>query len=138
MITHKPLLDVQKVIDHYTKKDGAPIKYVCSSSITENGNAAADIFYRDMPHPEFGNRYFGLYWSTASGNVMIANADKIEDFEFGLVEDGNGDLHYSRHRWDYLSFSNGNMIDGGRAYIKSSGCKVYVYRVKDGEMVENG
>ena len=29
-------------------------------------------------------------------------------------------------------------VDGGRAYIKSSGCKVYVYRVKDGEMVENG
>ena len=137
MIVHKPLMDVQKVIEHYTEKDGVPIKYVCSSSITENGTAAADIFYRDTPHPKFGNRYFGLYWSTAVGKVMIANADKIEDFEFALVEDENGDLHYSRHRWDYLSFSNGNMIDGGRAYIKSSGCKLYVYRIKNGEMVEN-
>lgn len=138
MIIHKPLMDAQKVIDHYTEKDNVPIKYVCSSSITESGTAAADIFYRDTPHPEFGNRYFGLYWSTATGKLMIANADKIEDFEFGLVEDENGNLHYSRHRWDYLSFSNGNMIDGGRSYIKSSGSNPYLYRIKNGEMVENG
>ena len=26
------------------------------------------------------------------------------------------------------------MIDGGRAYIKSSGCPVYMYVVLDGEM----
>jgi len=29
----------------------------------------------------------------------------------------------------------GNMIDGGRSYIRSSGCPVYSYVVRDGEMV---
>ena len=137
MIKHEPLFNTQRSCELYSKKDGVPVAYVCTSALG-NEAQAMDIFYRDTPHPEFGNRYFGLYWSTASGKVMIANADKIEDFEFALVEDENGDLQYSRHRWDYLSFSNGNMIDGGRAYTRSSGCKVYVYRVKDGEMVENG
>ena len=97
-----------------------------------------DIFFRETPHPEFGNRYFGLYRNAISGNLMITNADRIESVEFGLVEDDTGDLQYSAHRHDYKQFNNGNMIDGGRAYIKSSGCKLYVYRVKDGEMVENG
>ena len=30
---------------------------------------------------------------------------------------------------------HGNMIDGGRSYIRSSGCPVYSYVVRDGEMV---
>jgi len=33
-------------------------------------------------------------------------------------------------------FENGNMIDGGRSYIKSSGCPVYMHVVRDGEMVK--
>jgi len=28
------------------------------------------------------------------------------------------------------------MIDGGRSYIKSSGCPVYMHVVRDGEMVK--
>jgi hypothetical protein len=91
-----------------------------------------DIFYRETPHPQFGNRYFGLYHN---GNLMIANADRIESVEFGLVEDDEDGLQYSAHRHDYKMFENGNMIDGGRSYIRSSGCTVYRYVVRDGEMV---
>ena len=71
------------------------------------------------------------------GVLMITNADKVEDFEFGLIEDDDGNLQYSSHRWDYKQFKNGNMIDGGRSYIKSSMCPIYMHVVRDGEMVES-
>jgi len=137
MIKHEPLFNTQKVCEHYSEKDGVPVTYVCTSALG-NEAQAMDIFFRETPHPEFGNRYFGLYRNAISGNLMITNADRIESVEFGLIEDDVGDLQYSAHRHDYKQFNNGNMIDGGRAYIKSSGCNLYVYRVKDGEMVENG
>jgi len=137
MIKHEPLFNTQKVCEHYSEKDGVPVTYVCTSALG-NEAQAMDIFFRETPHPEFGNRYFGLYRNAISGNLMITNADRIESVEFGLIEDDTGDRQYSAHRHDYKQFNNGNMIDGGRAYTRSSGCKVYVYRVKDGEMVENG
>ena len=140
MIKHEPQFDTNKICKHYSEKDGVAVKYVCTSAL--GGEAQAmDIFYRDTPHPEFGNRYFGLYYSTATRliqkrHIMITNADRIEKQEFGLVQDDDGDLQYSAHRHDYKQFGNGNMIDGGRAYIKSSGCHVYMYAVRDGKMVE--
>lgn len=57
--------------------------------------------------------------------------------EFMLEEgDDEGNLQYSADRHDYKMFENGNMIDGGRAYIKSSRCEVKYYVVRNGEMVE--
>jgi hypothetical protein len=132
IIHHEPLFDTNKVCEHYTEKDGVPITYVCTSALGDEAQAM-DIFYRETPHPQFGNRYFGLYHN---GNLMIANADRIESVEFGLVEDDDGDLQYSAHRHDYKLFENGNMIDGGRAYIKSSMCEIKHYVVRNGEMVE--
>jgi len=136
MIKHIPTLDTDTVCEHYSKKDGVPVKYVCSSTAVKHGTQSVDIFYRDTPHPEFGNHYFGLYHSPHSNNLMITNADKVEEFEFGLVEDDDGDLQYSADRWDYKQFENGNMIDGGRSYIKSSGCPIHMHVVRDGEMVK--
>ena len=133
MIKHEPLFDTDKICEHYSKKDGVPVTYVCTSALGDEAQAM-DIFYRDTPHPTFGNRYFGLFHSM-SGDLMITNADKIEQAEFGLVEDDDGNLQYSAHRHDYKRFENGNMIDGGRAYIKSSMCEVKHYVVRDGEMV---
>jgi len=135
MIKHEPHFDTEKIIEHYTKKDGVPITYVCTSALGHEAQAM-DIFYRETPHPEFGNRYFGLYRNAMSGDIMITNADRIEQAEFELVEDDDGNLQYSAHRHDYKRFENGNMIDGGRAYIKSSMCEVKHYVVRNGEMVE--
>ena len=135
MIKHEPQFDTEKVCKHYSEKDGVPVKYVCTSALGDEAQAM-DIFYRDTPHPEFGNRYMGLYHHPMTSNLMITNADRIETQEFGLVEDGDDNLQYSAHRHDYKMFENGNMIDGGRAYIKSSGCPVYMYAVRDGKMVE--
>jgi hypothetical protein len=59
-VMHNPLIDTDKVCKHYSEKDGVPIKYVCTSALGDEAQAM-DIFYRDTPHPEFGNRYIGLY-----------------------------------------------------------------------------
>lgn len=132
-IQHYPLFNIQKAEAHYTKKDGVDVKYVCTTDLTAS-DVPMDIFYRAEPHPEFGNRYFGLY-KAAGGHLMITNADAVESFEYGLVEDDDGDLQYSQHRWDYRRFDNGNMIDGGRAYVRSNGCKIHAHVVRNGEMI---
>jgi hypothetical protein len=133
MIKHEPQFNTDKLCEHYSNKDGVPVNYVCTSALGDEARAI-DIFYRETPHPEFGNRYFGLF--ALSGNLMITNADKIEQAEFGLVEDDDGNLQYSAHRHDYKQFENGNMIDGGRSYIKSSGCPIHMHVVRNGEMVK--
>lgn len=135
MIKHEPVFPIEKVIEHYSEKDGVPVKYICTTDIN-NSDMPADIFFRETPHPEFGNRYFGLFYDH-SGRVMITNADRVEEFKFGMVENDNGELEYSRSHHDYRCFENGNMIDGGRNYIRSSlnGCTVY--HVVNGEFVED-
>jgi hypothetical protein len=50
---------------------------------------------------------------------MITNADVIESFEFGMIE-VDGKYYYSQSHHDYKVVGD-KMIDGGRAYIKSSG-----------------
>lgn len=131
-IKHYPITNITKVEELYSEKDGVPVKHVCT---TEFGDAIADIFYRETPHPKFGNRYFCLFFR--GDDLYVANADSVENLNFGMVENDDGDLEYSRSRHDYKSFNNGNMIDGGRDYIRSSG-KVKIYVVRDGVMTTFG
>jgi hypothetical protein len=126
------MTDTDKVCKLYSEKDGVPVKYVCT---TEFNNAIADVFYRETPHPEFGNKYFSILFR--DDKMYIANADQVEDCAFGMVENDEGNLEYSIYRHDYKSFKNGNMIDGGRDYIRSSG-KVKVFVVRDGIMKHFG
>jgi hypothetical protein len=134
MIKHFPLTDINNVTAFYSVKDGVPVTYVCTTEFRRS-DSPVDIFYRETAHPEFGNRYFGLGYDYDADNYVIFNADKVEDLTFGMVEDDDGNLQYSQFRHDYKSFKNGNMIDGGREYIRSSGnCCIYV--VKDGNMIE--
>ena len=135
-ITHRPMFDVARVEKLYSEKDGVPVRYVCTSAVGSESQAM-DIYYRATPHPEFGNRYFGLYRGTYTGEVMITNADKIEDAEFGMVE-VDGQLHYSQHRHDYYSVG-GVAVDGGRAYFRRAGdlsVPAKFLKVKDGEFVD--
>jgi hypothetical protein len=74
MIKHEPLFDTDKICEHYTKKDGVPVTYVCTSALRGEAQAM-DIFYRETPHPEFGNRYFGLFRDAFNDNLMITNAE---------------------------------------------------------------
>jgi hypothetical protein len=121
-IHHRPILDTKRVCELYSAKDGVPVTYVCTSALGSE-EWAMDIFYRETPHPEFGNRYFGLYksynYDSAEGALMITNADKVEDLTFEMIK-VNDQWHYSQHRHDFHSVGD-VAIDGGRAYIKLVG-----------------
>ena len=134
MIKHEPVFNTEKVVEEYEKQDGVPVKYVCTTDIYHS-DVPVDVFYRETPHPQFGNRYLALYHDY-HGRVMISNADKVEELEFGMVVNDEGDWEYSQSHHDYKSFNNGSMIDGGRQYIRSSGFHE-VYKIVDGEFVKN-
>ena len=136
MIKHFPITNTDKVCYIYSAKDGEPINYVCTTDF-KTSDRPVDIFYRNTPHPTFGNRYFGIGINHEDGSYVIFNADRVEDFTFGLIEDDDGNLQYSQSNYDYKSFDNGNMIDGGREYIRSSYSDVHIYVVRDGKMVKN-
>jgi hypothetical protein len=134
-IQHSPLFNTKKAEEIYTERDGVLVKYVCTTATQEGGDFAADIFYRETPHPVFGNYYFGIYSNPYAGNaqVMICNADTVESFDFGMVE-SKGKYYYSQHRHDYKVIDD-KMIDGGRAYIRSGAHDVDVFKIQDGEFV---
>lgn len=132
-IKHYPITNISKVEKLYSEKDGVPVKHVCTTEFADG--IIADVFYRETPHPVFGNRYFAILFR--DDKPYIANADKVENMSFGMVINDEGAWEYSRSRHDYKRFKNGNMIDGGRDYIKSSG-KVKVFVVRDGAMISFG
>ena len=139
-IKHNPIFDTSAIIQHYEAKDGVPIKYICTSALN-HGTVAADVFYRETAHPDFGNKYFGLYLNPYSGEpggsrIMITNADCIENLDFEVV-DVDGTLHYSQHRHDFRSVGD-VAIDGGRAYIRLVGNVSRprkTLKVKNGEFI---
>lgn len=133
MFKHTPIFNTETICDHYSKKDGVNIKYVCTTDL-RGSDVPADVFYRETPHPQFGNRYFGLFVSPITSDLLITGADLVEDFEFGMIKDNEGNYHYSQSHHDYKTI-DGKMIDGGRAYTRSSG-EVEYFKIKDGEFVK--
>mgnify|MGYP006101047729 FL=1 len=131
-IQHSPLFDTAKVEKIYSEKDGVDVKYVCTSALGSQ-DFATDVFYRPTPHPEFGNKYFGLYHDHMRGHMMITSADTIESLDFGMIE-SKGKYYYSQHRHDYKVIDD-KMIDGGRAYIRSGTHDVDVFKIQSGEFV---
>lgn len=138
-IKHHPLFDTARAEKLYSEKDNVTVKYVCTSAIGSEAQAI-DIFYRETPHPKFGNRYFGLYRNqhfASDGTVMITNADKIEEAEFGMIEGTEG-WEYSQHRHDYRQVGD-CAIDGGRSYVKRVGdlsVPTKSMKIVDGQFVE--
>jgi len=140
-ISHRPMLDTARVSEHYSAKDGVDVKYVCTSALRDEAQAM-DIYYRETPHPEFGNRYFGLYFRSTGPldeqrQLCITNADRIEEAEFGMKE-VDGQWHYSQHRHDFHTVGDVS-LDGGRAYFRVVGnvnTPTKFFEIKDGEFVE--
>jgi len=132
-INHENLFDIEKVTAHYTEKDGVEVKYVCTTDLNAS-DVPVDVYYRATPHPQFGNHYFGLYYDHVRDHMMITNADVVESLEFGMIR-VDGKYYYSQSHHDYKVVGD-KMIDGGRAYIRSSGCDL-VMRVKDGKFYAN-
>lgn len=52
-VKHNPTVDIEKVCEIYSKRDGVPIKYVCTTDL-RSSDAPVDIFYRSTPHPQLG------------------------------------------------------------------------------------
>ncbi len=140
-IAHQPITKIQSVIDSYTKRDGVPITYVCTTG-KEFSVDHGDVFYRDTPHPEFGNNYFISALDkttrlTKQPLYTIASADWVEDLSFGMIK-VDEQYHYSRSRHDYVAVGD-SFIDGGRAYVRRGGVTVppmITLKVKDGNFVE--
>lgn len=131
-IHHDPNFDVEKVTEHYTNKDGVPVTYVCTTDLNAS-DVPVDVYYRETPHPQFGNHYFGLFYDNVRGHMMICNADIVESLDFGMIE-VDGKYYYSASHHDY-KVVEGKMIDGGRVYIRSShGAEVF--QVKKGKFVK--
>lgn len=130
-IHHSPIFDQDKIIKHYTEKDGVEVKYVCTTDLRAS-DVPVDVYYRETPHPQFGNRYFGLYYDTVRDHMMITNADIVEELEFGMVVGPDKRYYYSQSHHDYKVLENGAMIDGGRAYVRSHGGAILMF-VKNGE-----
>jgi hypothetical protein len=141
-VKHFPMLDVQTAERLYSEKDGVPVKYVCTTELKSYGTVR-DVFYREMPHPVFGNRYFGLGYSydfSGKTQLTIANADAVETLEFICIEDR--DLWtYSQGTHDFRSWGK-VAIDGGRSYLRLVGdvgqVESAIFAVKDGEFKWKG
>ena len=131
-IQHDPQFNPTKVEQLYTEKDGVEVKYVCTTDLKAS-DVPCDIFYRATPHPEFGNRYFGLYHDHVRGHTMITNADVVESLEFGMI-DVDGKYYYSQSHHEYKSFADGEFIDGGRAYVRTN-CPTVMMRVINGKFI---
>lgn len=131
-IKHEPFLDIAKVEKLYSEKDGVDVKYVCTTDIKQS-DSPIDVFYRETPHPEFGNRYFGLFYDNYVGRLFILNADSVEDLDFGMIEH-EGVYYYSKSHHDCKVVGD-KMIDGGREYIRSGDHPVIPMKVKDGNFV---
>ena len=133
-IHHSPNFHTEKIVEEYTKRDGVEVRYVCTTDLTAS-DVPVDVFYRAEPHPEFGNRYFGLYYDTIRDHLMICNADVVEDYEFAMVVGPDGRYYYSQSHHDYKMFDNGKSIDGGRAYVRGNGYEMF--KVKNGEFIKD-
>lgn len=130
-IAHRPIFEVEKVIELYEEKDNVPITYVCTSDLRAS-DVPCDIFYRETPHPQFGNRYFGLFHDHVRDCLMITNADIVEELDFGMLYH-DGKYHYSQCHHDYHQVGD-RAIDGGRQYTRIVGNNgvAYIFKVKNG------
>ena len=137
LINHKPIFDTDHIEKVYSEKEGVPVSYVCTTDL-DVSDRPLDIFYRSTPHPKFLNRYFGMVnkifgmngKSNYEGGVIITNADAVESYDFGMIEDKDGSWWYSQSHHDYCEI-NGKVIDGGRVYVRGNG--IEIYRIVDGK-----
>jgi|TARA_R110000822_G_scaffold310170_1_gene441717 hypothetical protein len=128
-IKHAPLYNTKKIEERYSEKDGVPVSYVCTTDLNASDNPV-DIFYRETPHPKFGNRYFGLYHQ--NGSLWITGTDQVENYEFGMIQDAKGVWWYSQSHHDCLMI-DGKMIDGGRVYVRGNG--IEIFKIRNGKFV---
>ncbi len=84
-IVHSPVGDVKALEKFYSEKDGVPCTYVLTTCNPQDKSRRMydmyDIFYRETPHPVFGNKYFGI-----SSSGYICNGDFVAGMPVSLIE----------------------------------------------------
>lgn len=86
---------------------------------TEQNGIPCAVFYGATAHPDSGSRYFALYWTPYTQELMITNGAFVEEQEFSGIIADNGDIIFSRSRHDYrVSDDESVWIDGGREYTR--------------------
>jgi len=117
-------------------------KFVCETCISDGKswlNELCAIFYTPEPHPE-GSNYFALFFRAGAEfqpTLMIADGITAAKTPINGVVAKNGDIIYSKYRWDYRESKDGSVIvDGGRDYLKrSKGGKVVQLVIKKDKLV---
>ncbi len=93
-----------------------------------------DVFYQPNPDVSKGHtHYFGMYISER-GDLMISNAESAFSEPIAGILTESGEVIVSRYRHDYVQ-KDGQVIDGGRDYVRSSGGKFVNITMKDGVFV---
>lgn len=98
-------------------EDVKKAKYVCA---TEHQGRTVEVFYSDEAHPVSNSRYFALYKTHLTDELMITDGSFVEKQDIDAVIADDGDIIYSRYRHDYMVSNDKSVwIDGGRAYTRS-------------------
>jgi len=91
-------------------------QYVVDSEFDNNSCA---IFYSSKPHPNSNSRYFAMYLDYETQQLLVTDGSFVEDQEFAGIIADNGDIIFSRSRYDYrVSDDESVWIDGGRDYTR--------------------
>ena len=114
-------------------------QYVCD---TEHHGQAAYVFYGDKPHEVSKSRYFAIIFQydpfpSVERKPYIINGAFVLEQTFGTAVADDGELLFSRGRHDYRQSKDGSaMVDGGRDYLRTNGCKTIRLRVRRGKFEE--
>ena len=134
-IVHVPLMDPEKAVQHYSKKRGGEVKYLCTSELDKD-DRICDIFYILDDTLPSNKRYFGIF--KQFGSLAVCDASMIEDMEFVMVWDRmTKKWHYSRGKTDEVKLST-CVLSGGRRYPKHKGENLIQrtrMKVKNGEFI---
>lgn len=88
---------------------------------TEQNDIHCAVFYGSKAHPDSGSRYFAMYVTPMTQQLMITNGAFVEEQKIAGIVADNGDIIFSRYRHDYRTSDDGSVfIDGGRAYTRCS------------------
>ncbi len=82
-------------------------------------NSPAYIFWAPNADAEKGHSMFPALF-IRNGKLFITDASSMLGVEVHGVMDRDGSIYYSTHRHDCVFTPDGNMIDGGRSYSRTS------------------
>jgi len=77
----------------------------------------ADVYYQEVVPIEGYSHYFGLI--IQQGSLYIVSGQSAIDEPFSGIIADDGEIIYSRYRYDYRTSKDGSVwIDGGKDYTK--------------------